>query len=107
MPQIIFVQPDKSSITVDAKIGDSAMYTALSHGLEGIVAECGGGAVCATCHVYVDASWIDRLPKISGDEDDLLEGTAADRKPTSRLSCQIAMTPDLDGLTLQIPDRQT
>jgi 2Fe-2S ferredoxin len=107
MPSITFIHPDGRAETVEAKDGDSAMFTALSHGVDGIVAECGGSALCATCHVYVDDSWIGRLGAVGNDEDDLLEGTASPRQPTSRLSCQIKITPALDGLVLRLPDRQT
>jgi 2Fe-2S ferredoxin len=62
--------------------------------------------MCATCHVYVDDRWIDRLPAISDEEDALLDGTASERLPTSRLSCQIKIAPELDGLVLRLPQRQ-
>jgi 2Fe-2S ferredoxin len=107
MSTITFIHPDGRAETVDAKDGDSAMFTALSHGVDGIVAECGGSALCATCHVYVDDAWIGRLGAVGNDEDDLLEGTASPRQPNSRLSCQIKITPALDGLVLRLPDRQT
>lgn len=106
MLTITFIHPDGRSQSVDANEDDSAMLAALTHGVDGIVAECGGGAVCATCHVYVDENWIGRLGALSGDEDDLLEGVAGERRPTSRLSCQIRMTPDLDGLVLRLPEKQ-
>ena len=107
MTRITFIHPDGRSETVDAKDGDSAMFTALSHGIDGIVAERGGSALCATCHVYVDQSWMGRTGAVGNDEDDLLEGTAAQRLPNSRLSCQIKITTELDGLVLRLPDRQT
>jgi 2Fe-2S ferredoxin len=106
MPSITFIHADDRQETVDAVEGDSAMLAALTHGVEGIVAECGGGAVCATCHVYVDEAWLDKLPLLDGDQDDLLEGVATERLPTSRLSCQITMTQALDGLVLRVPARQ-
>lgn len=106
MPTITFIHPDQRAQSIDAADGESAMFAALSQGVDGIIAECGGGAVCATCHVYVDEAWLARLPAVSGDEDDLLEGTAAERRPTSRLSCQIRMTPELDRLVLRLPERQ-
>jgi 2Fe-2S ferredoxin len=106
MLTITFIHPDGRSQSVDANEDDSAMLAALTHGVDGIVAECGGGAVCATCHVYVDENWIGRLGALSGGEDDLLEGVAGERRPTSRLSCQIRMTPDLDGLVLRLPEKQ-
>ncbi len=107
MPSITFIHPDGHSETVEAEVGDSIMMSALTHGVDGIVAECGGNAVCATCHVYVDEAWLGKLPPVQENEDALLDGTAADRMTNSRLSCQIKMTPELDGLVLRLPDRQT
>ena len=107
MPTITFIHPDKRREAVNAEIGDSAMRTALSHGIDEIVAECGGNAVCATCHVYVDEAWLPKLVPVAADEDDLLDGTATERLPNSRLSCQIRITPALDGLVLRLPERQT
>ena len=83
------------------------MLAAASHGVDGILAECGGNAMCATCHVYVEGGWLDRLPVMTGEEDALLEGTASERLANSRLSCQIKVTPELEGLELHLPDRQT
>jgi ferredoxin, 2Fe-2S len=107
MPTIHFIHPDNRIENVEADIGNSAMRAALAHGLDGIFAECGGCAVCATCHVYVDEAWLAKLKPVGGDEDDLLDGTASERKPNSRLSCQIEMTAELDGLVLRLPQRQT
>jgi 2Fe-2S ferredoxin len=106
MTTITFVHPDGRQQPVKADSGGSAMLFGVSNGIAGIVAECGGNAMCATCHVYVDDPWIDRLPAMSEAEDALLDGAAANRLPGSRLSCQIAITPDLDGLVLRLPDRQ-
>ena len=106
MPSIHFVHPDKRSEAVAAAIGDSVMQVASGHGVDGIVAECGGNAMCATCHVYVDEGWIARLAPMSEEEDELLHGVAAERLPNSRLSCQIKITPELDGLVVRLPDRQ-
>lgn len=83
------------------------MLAATSHGVAGILAECGGNAMCATCHVYVESGWLDRLPAMTSEEDALLDGAAAERLPNSRLSCQIKVTPELDGLELRLPRRQT
>jgi 2Fe-2S ferredoxin len=107
MPTIHFIHPDNCIENVEADIGNSAMRAALAHGLGGIVAECGGGAVCATCHVYVDETWLAKLKPVAADEDELLDGTASGRLPNSRLSCQIEMTAELDGLVLRLPQRQT
>ena len=98
-------EPDARSISVDN--GDTVMRAAVSHGIKGIVAECGGNALCATCHVYVDEPWISKLGPVGNDEGMLLDRTVAVRRPNSRLCCQIKVTPALDGLTLRLPDRQT
>ncbi len=103
---LTFIHPDGRSETLETRTGESAMLAATRHGIAEIVGECGGNAMCATCHVYVDESWVDRLPAMSDDEDALIDGAAAARLATSRLSCQIKMTPDLDGLVLRLPDRQ-
>ncbi|MGJ4927327.1 2Fe-2S iron-sulfur cluster-binding protein [Bradyrhizobium sp. HKCCYLS2038] len=107
MTTITFIHPDNRSETVEAADGDSVMLAALTHGVDGIVAECGGNAVCATCHVYVDDTWTAKLGPVSDDEDALLDGTAAERLPNSRLSCQIKVQPALAGLVVRIPDRQS
>ncbi|HLJ63278.1 MAG TPA: 2Fe-2S iron-sulfur cluster-binding protein, partial [Stellaceae bacterium] len=82
------------------------MQAAIANGIDGIVAECGGSAMCATCHVYVDEADLARLPKISQGEDEMLESTAAERRKNSRLSCQLVMTTGLDGLTVHLPETQ-
>ena len=106
MPAITFIHPNGASERVDAGDGESAMLAATKHGLDGIVAECGGNAMCATCHVYVDDAWLARLPPISDEEDALLDGTASERLANSRLSCQIKLAAELDGLILRLPERQ-
>lgn len=107
MTTITFIHPDNRSETVEAEDGATLMLAALTHGVDGIVAECGGNAVCATCHVYVDDAWTSKLEPVSDDEDALLDGTAAERRPNSRLSCQIKVQPALAGLVVRIPDRQS
>jgi 2Fe-2S ferredoxin len=106
MPSITFIHSDGRSQTVEADTGASAMSTAIANGVDGILAECGGSAVCATCHVHVDEAWLGRLAPISEEEDALLDGTATERLSNSRLSCQIKMTAELDGLVLRLPERQ-
>ena len=106
MSTINLIHPDGRREPIDAGDGESAMMAATRHGIAGIVAECGGNAMCATCHVYVDEGWLGRLPAIGDEEDALLDGTAAERRATSRLSCQIKIAPELDGLVLRLPDRQ-
>jgi len=92
--------------TLAARVAQSLMRAAVAAGLDGIKADCGGTMTCATCHVYVDEAWSSRLPPPTQDEDAMLEMTAAPRRPTSRLSCQIALDAELDGLTVTMPDTQ-
>jgi 2Fe-2S ferredoxin len=106
MPSITFIHPDGSRQNIEASAGESAMQAATRQDINGVLAECGGNAMCATCHVYVDEDWLARLPDMGGDEDALLDGAAAERQANSRLSCQIRLAPDLDGLVLSLPDRQ-
>ncbi len=83
------------------------MRGALYNGVEGIIGECGGGLSCATCHCYVDAAWTARVGGPSSPaERELLDGAAAEVRPESRLSCQIAMTAHLDGLVVRLPEKQ-
>ena len=103
MPTLNFIHADARVETVSAQSGDSAMVAATRHGVAEIVGECGGNAMCATCHVYVDEKWLQCLPSISDEEDGLLYGTAAPRQPNSRLSCQIRITPELDGIIFRLP----
>ncbi|KRR20649.1 ferredoxin [Bradyrhizobium lablabi] len=107
MPSITFVHPDGRAQRVEASNGESAMQAATRQDVSGILAECGGNAMCATCHVYVDENWLARLPAIGDDEDALLDGAAAERQANSRLSCQIKLGAELDGLVLRLPERQT
>jgi 2Fe-2S ferredoxin len=106
MPSITFIHPDGRGQRIAANDGESAMQAATRNDVSGILAECGGNAMCATCHVYVDEDWLARLPAMGGDEDALLDGAAAERRSNSRLSCQIKLAADLDGLVLNLPDRQ-
>jgi len=106
MTAITFIHADGRNERIDTGDAESVMLAAISHGVEGILAECGGNAMCATCHVYVDDKWLGQLPAMTGAEDALLDGAAADRLPNSRLSCQIKISPELDGLVLRLPDRQ-
>jgi 2Fe-2S ferredoxin len=103
MPSIVFVLPDGSERTVTVAAGTSVMHAAVDHGLPGVIGECGGCASCATCHVWVDAGWIGALAPADDVERDLLGFTEAERRPTSRLGCQIAVAASLDGLRVEIP----
>ena len=102
MPKITYVQPGGDSCIIEVDAGLSLMHGATMHDIDGIAAECGGNAMCATCHVYVE-SHHDFLPPLSDDEDALLYGTAAERQENSRLCCQIIVSEALDGMTVRIP----
>ena len=106
MPAVTYVSSEGERAEVDLAAGTTVKDGALENGVEGIVAECGGNAMCATCHIYVDESWIERLPERSDVEDELLDSTACERSDTSRLSCQIRMTDELDGLVVHLPEEQ-
>jgi len=107
MPEIVYVQSDGAERRIDAAEGNSVMFAAMQNGVPGILAECGGVLSCATCHVYVDPAWIDRLPPPDADEEDMLANTAAERRLGSRLSCQITVEPDLAGLRIEVPATQS
>lgn len=106
MPQIRFIHPDGTEEVVEGAGSDSVMRAAVSHSVDGIVAECGGSAMCATCHVYVEEAFLSELPPMSEVEDELLDGTASERRSNSRLSCQLKMAEVPDGLTVRLPDSQ-
>jgi 2Fe-2S ferredoxin len=106
MPAFILISPDGLSTTLHGQYGDSVMQTAVSQGIRGIVGECGGSAMCATCHVYVDADWSDKLDPMLATEAEMLECTSSERRPESRLSCQIKLSDKLDGLVLRLPETQ-
>ena len=105
MPKITFVDAQGTARPVDAEIGATVMETAIKNGVPGIEAECGGACACATCHVYVDESWIATTGEPATMEQDMLD-FAYDVRPNSRLSCQIKVTAELDGLVVTTPDRQ-
>ncbi|HTP40069.1 MAG TPA: 2Fe-2S iron-sulfur cluster-binding protein [Steroidobacteraceae bacterium] len=106
MTKVVCIEPDGHRVELDIKDGWSVMQGAVTQGVQGVVAECGGSLSCATCHCYVDEAWYPRLAPPSDSEQVMLENVAAERLPTSRLSCQIEVQPGLDGLTIRYPDRQ-
>lgn len=106
MPKISYISYQGETTQIDVAVGDSVMEGAIQNGIDGIVAECGGSCLCATCHVYVDEKFLPLLPPIDDDQDAMLDSTAADRLPNSRLSCQIKVRPDLDGLIVRMPETQ-
>lgn len=106
MVQLTFVHPDGSQTQIDAHEGQSVMNAAVANDVDGIVGECGGAMMCATCHCYVDEAWADRTGPREEGEDDMLEGAASEVTEHSRLSCQIKLTPELDGLVVHLPEEQ-
>ena len=102
--QITLIAADGTRHVLDAGPGQSLMRAATKAGIDGIAADCGGCLSCATCHVYVDPAWAERLPPVSDDEASMLEMTAAERRPESRLSCEIMLTESLDGLVVHLPE---
>ncbi|HEY9055647.1 MAG TPA: 2Fe-2S iron-sulfur cluster-binding protein [Aurantimonas sp.] len=105
MTKITFVAPDGTRYDVDAPNGSTAMENAIKNDVPGIEAECGGACACATCHVYVDEAWTEKTGEPEAMEEDMLD-FAYDVRPNSRLSCQIRISDELDGLVLTVPERQ-
>ena len=101
MPQLTVVTRDGSEQTFEAETGFSVMEAIREHGIDELLALCGGCCSCATCHVYVDDAFLGDLPGMKGDEDDLLD-SSDHRQPNSRLSCQLPIGPALDGLRVTI-----
>ncbi len=107
MVKIIYIEPDGAELAVDVPEGWTLMQGATANGVAGIEAECGGSCACATCHCYVDGASAAALPAASETEAAMLENAAAERLAGSRLSCQIVVRPELDGLVVRLPDRQS
>ncbi len=105
MVKITFIDADGTARTAEGEEGATVMETAIRNDIPGIVAECGGACACATCHVYVDEEWKEVVGEPSPMEEDMLD-FASDVRPTSRLSCQIRITPELDGLVVHTPKHQ-
>jgi len=105
MPKITYIEHGGKTHIVDAPVGTTVMENAIKNGVPGIVAECGGACSCATCHVHIDEAWKDKVGPPSPMEEDMLD-FAFDVRPTSRLSCQIKMTDELDGLVVRTPAQQ-
>jgi 2Fe-2S ferredoxin len=106
VPKAVFVLNDSSEREVEVARHESLMRAAVRNNVDGIAGECGGGLTCATCHVYVDPEWAGRLPPPDADERDMLQFTAAERRPTSRLCCQLRMSEALAGIRVEVPEFQ-
>ncbi len=107
MARVTYIEPDGRAVTLEVATGHSVMSAAMEAGLEGIEAQCGGNMACATCHCYVQDPWLERLPPPGEDERLMLQNVAAERRDNSRLSCQLIVRPELEGLTVEFPERQS
>ena len=106
MPKIIFIDKSGNSKSVEVDSGLSVMEGAIQNNIPGIDADCGGSMACATCHVYVEEKWLDKIPKAEDAEIDMID-MAYEPKKNSRLSCQLIVSDELDGLTVTTPDQQS
>ncbi len=106
MVKVTYVSADGTKTSVEGDEGASVMQTAISHDVDGIIGECGGSMMCATCHVYVDDAWVGKTGERNDGEDDMLECAVSEVKDSSRLSCQIKLSPELDGLIVHLPEEQ-
>lgn len=105
MAKLTYIAFDGARFEVEAENGSTVMENAIRNGVPGIEAECGGACACATCHVYVDEAWTDAVGPPEAMEEDMLD-FAYEPRPNSRLSCQITVREDLDGLVVTVPERQ-
>ena len=105
MPKITYIEHNGKTHTIDVAKGLSVMEGAVQNNIPGIDADCGGGMACATCHVYVKEEWFDKLPKKEDVEEDMLD-MAYEPKKNSRLSCQLTVSDELEGLIVKLPEKQ-
>ena len=105
MAKITFIDTAGTARTVEGEVGSTVMETAIKNVVPGIEAECGGACACSTCHVYIDDAWREKVGEPSLMEEDMLD-FAYEVKPSSRLSCQIKVSEELDGLVVKTPERQ-
>ena len=106
MPQITYVQPDGARRSSAANTGATVMLTAVANSIPGIVAECGGAAMCATCHVYIDEASQALVAPVNEVENEMLDSAASGRRENSRLSCQLVLQPGVEELIVHIPSHQ-
>ena len=103
MPTVVYITTDGVRHEVDVESGYTIMEGAINNNIEGIVAECGGACACATCHSYIDEAWLDRIPPKDDMEDSMLDA-AFERKENSRLTCQIEVSDEIDGIVVHVAD---
>jgi 2Fe-2S ferredoxin len=106
MPSVTYASSSGISRKIDVPSGMTVLQAALNHRVEGILGECGGNCMCATCHVYVDLSFLNRIPPVKDSEKFMLSIAAEGPETNSRLSCQIKMTDELDGIVVRLPGKQ-
>jgi len=107
MAKITYIEHDGTVHTLDVENGLTVMEGARDNNIPGIRADCGGACACSTCHVYVDAEWVDRLPEIEPMEADMLDFAYEPDPALSRLTCQIRVSDELDGLVVRMPEMQS
>lgn len=107
MPKVVYIEHDGVQREIELESGWTLMQGATLNGVDGIEGECGGACACATCHVYVDEAFLGKLEPASDIEDEMLESTACERQPNSRLSCQLKASPELDGIVVRLPPAQS
>ena len=105
MPKITYIEHNGTEHTVDVAVGLTVMEGAVQNDIPGIDADCGGACACSTCHAYVNPDWVEKLPAREDMEEDMLD-FAYEPNARSRLTCQIQVTPELDGLVLRLPEKQ-
>ena len=105
MPRIIFLTTDGARHEVEIEAGYTVMEAAINNNIEGIIAECGGACACATCHSYISEEWVNRLPQMDDMEDSMLDA-AYDRRDNSRLTCQLEISDEWDGLVVQVGENE-
>jgi 2Fe-2S ferredoxin len=106
MPKVTYITHQGVATVLDVPQGETLMRAALDAGVDGIVGQCGGAMACATCHVFVDEAWLEKVGPPSETEEIMLESTMDEADKTSRLSCQITMSAALDGVILRLPKEQ-
>jgi 2Fe-2S ferredoxin len=106
MPKITYIEHNGTRHEVDVAVGLTVMEGAVKNNIPGIDADCGGACACSTCHVYVDSDWVEKLPEKDDMEEDMLDFAFEPDPQRSRLTCQIKVTPNLDGLVVQMPEKQ-
>ena len=107
MVTVTYIEADGEETELDVQDGWTLMQAAVANGIDGIEAECGGSCCCATCHCYIDEEYADKLQDAQENELEMLEEVVSERKPNSRLSCQVTVTADMDGMKVYLPEVQS